>query len=102
MPENEIAHLKQRIEEEIASMHLLMNGPAVVGKHKLITHRYRNLGMYQRELARLVGEKPAERLVDETYFRMMERNEPCQHEASTSPHHDHSLRIQKAEETEDM
>jgi hypothetical protein len=81
MPENEIAHLKQRIEEEIASMHLLMNGPAVVGKHKLITHKYRHLGMDQRELARLVGEKPAELIVDETSFRMIEEGDkPCNHE----------------------
>jgi hypothetical protein len=99
---SEVAHLKQRIEEEITAMHWLMNGPAVVGKHKLITHRYRNLGMYQRELAKLVGEKPAERIVDETYLRMMEGNEPCQHEASSSPQHEHPQRIQETEETEGM
>jgi hypothetical protein len=102
LSKSEVAHLKQRIEEEITAMYLLINGPAVVGKHKLITHKYRNLGMYQRELARLVGEKPAERIVDETYFRMMEGNEPCQHEASLSPQHEHPQRIQETEETEDM
>jgi hypothetical protein len=99
---SEVAHLKQHIEEEITAMHWLMNGSAVVSKHKLIMHKYRNLGLYQRELAKLVGEKSAERIVDETYFRMMEGNEPGQHEASSSPQHEQPQRIQETEETEDM
>jgi len=69
---SEVAQIRQRIEEEIASMHLLMNGPAVVSKHALITHKYRILGMYHQELAKLIGEKPAEMIVNETYYQMME------------------------------
>jgi hypothetical protein len=49
-----------------------MNGPAVVSKHALITHKYRNLGTYHQELAKLVGEKPAEMIVNETYYQIME------------------------------
>jgi hypothetical protein len=77
---SEVAQLRQRIEEEIASMHLLMNGPTIVSKHTLITHKYRNLGTYHQELAQLVGEQPAEMIVNETYYQMMEGDEPCNRE----------------------
>jgi hypothetical protein len=58
-------------------MYLLMNGPAVVSKHTLITHRYRNLGAYHQELAKLVGEQPAEMIVNETYYNIMEGDVQC-------------------------
>lgn len=77
---SEVAQLRQRIEEEISSMHLLMNGPAVVSKHVLIMHKYRNLAIYQQELAQLVGKQSAELIVNETYFQVMEGDEPCNHE----------------------
>jgi hypothetical protein len=82
MPESEVAQLKQRIEEEISSMYLLMDGPAVVSKHELINHKYRNLGTYQQELAQLVGEQSAAHIVDEAYDQVMEEgDEPCNHHA---------------------
>jgi hypothetical protein len=78
---SEVARIRQLIEDEVTSMHLLMNGPAIVSKHTLITHKYRNLGLYQRELADLVGEQSAARIVDETYYQMIEGDGmPCNHE----------------------
>jgi hypothetical protein len=76
---SEVARIRQLIEDEVTSIHLLMNGPAIVSKHALITHKYRNLGMYHQELANLVGEQPAEMFVNETYYQIMEGDEPCNH-----------------------
>jgi hypothetical protein len=81
LSKSEVARLRQRIEEEITSMHLLMNGPAVVGRHELITHKYRNLGAYHQELTQLVGEQPAAMIVNETYYRIIEGDEPCNNHA---------------------
>jgi len=74
---SEVAQIRQRIEQEIAAMHLLMNSPAVVSKHALIMHKYRHLATYQQELARLVGERSAEVIINETYYQIMEGDEPC-------------------------
>jgi len=49
-----------------------MNGPAIVSKHETITHKYRNLWTYQQELTKLVGEKRAEMILNETYYQIME------------------------------
>ena len=59
MSGSEVAALRQRIEEEIASMHRLMNGPAVVGRHEIIHHKMQKLGVYHHELKQLVGEEQA-------------------------------------------
>lgn len=69
---SEVAKLRQKIELEIEAMYLLMNGPAVVSKHTLITHKYQNLGAYYQQLAKLVGEQPAEMILNETYYQIME------------------------------
>jgi hypothetical protein len=81
LSKSEVARLRQQIEQEIASMHLLMNGPAIVSKHTLITHKYRNLGAYQQELTQLVGERPAAMIVNEAYYQIMEGDEPCNNHA---------------------
>jgi hypothetical protein len=74
---SEVAQLRQHIEQEIIAMHLLMNGPTVVSKHALIMHKYRNLATYQQELAGLVGEQSAETIINETYYQIMDGDEPC-------------------------
>ena len=62
---SDVARLKQRIEEEISSMYLLMHAPAVVSRHDLINHKYRRLGCYQEQLAQVIGPDAAALVVDQ-------------------------------------
>ncbi len=70
--ESEVARLRQRIEDEIASMNLLMHGPAIVGRHDIITRKYNNLAAYRRNLEELIGDEQAGPLFFTIYFHLTE------------------------------
>lgn len=74
---SEVAQLRQRIEEEIIAMHLLMTGPAISGRHAIINRRYSNLATYHQELTGLIGGQAAEMIVNETYDQIMEGDGRC-------------------------
>jgi hypothetical protein len=68
---SEVARLMEQIELTCQAMQLGLNGYAAVASHQTITNKYRALGKSQEQLATLVGPEEAERIVVETYNRVM-------------------------------
>ena len=68
---SEVARLREQIELTCQAMHLGMHGYAAVASHQTITNSYKTLGQHQEQLATFVGPEEAERIVVETYNRVM-------------------------------
>jgi hypothetical protein len=68
---SEVARIREQIELTCQAMQLALHGYAAVANHKTITNKYRALGKHQEQLATLVGPEEAERIVVETYNRVM-------------------------------
>lgn len=68
---SEVARLMQQIEMECEAMKRAMEGFAVMASHKAITARYDRLGRHQAQLEKYVGAEEANRLVYETYDRVI-------------------------------
>ncbi len=68
---SEVARLRRQIELECESMRLALSGYAVVASHKFIEQKYNALGKYQEELEQLVGTEDANRMVVETYAKVV-------------------------------
>ena len=71
MAESEVARVRRQIEEECQAMNLAMTGFAIVGRHKIIAHKYKMLDQYHEELAEMVGKTVALKFVCETYDAVM-------------------------------
>ncbi len=69
---SELAQLRQRIEQEITAMRLLMNGPAIVSRHDIIAQRHRHLTTHRKALTNLVGEEQAGFMFFAIYAQTME------------------------------
>lgn len=69
--QSEVAQLRARIELELAVLHQLQNGFAVVASHEIITHHYTALGRQMEELATYVGEQQAVDEVCERYNQLI-------------------------------
>lgn len=68
---SEVARLMQQIELECEAMKRAMEGFAIVASHQAITARYDRLGRQQAQLEKYVGAEEANRLVYETYGRVI-------------------------------
>ena len=68
---SEVARLRRQIELECESMRLALSGYAVVASHQVIEQKYNALGKCQEELEQLVGEEDANRIVVETYAKVV-------------------------------
>ena len=69
---SEVARLLQQIEMEYEAAKRGLEGHAIVSKHEFITARYDQAGMYQEQLARVIGEKQASDLVCSLYIEVFE------------------------------
>jgi hypothetical protein len=68
---SEIARLKRQIETECEAMKLAMDGFRVTASHDIINHRYSSIGGVQEQLATLVGEAEAARIMIEVYIQAL-------------------------------
>ena len=68
---SEVARLRRQIELECESMRLALSGYAVVASHQFIEQKYNALGKCQEELEQLVGTEDANRMVVETYAKVV-------------------------------
>ncbi len=66
---SEVARLRQQIEQEIAAMHLALDGYAETAKHEIITRRLATLGDTLESLALQVGKAVAVELLGEALER---------------------------------
>ena len=69
---SEIARIKQQIEQECQSMRLGFSGYAVTARHDIISQKYNLLGEYRKDLARLVGDEEAGKIVFAAYTSLVE------------------------------
>jgi hypothetical protein len=69
--ESEIAQIRRRIEEECLALKLAMEGFAITASHQAITARYDQLGIYQTELEKMVGEQAGKTFVCEMYAHII-------------------------------
>jgi hypothetical protein len=69
---SEVARLLRQIELEYEAAKRGLKGYATVSKHEFITARYDQAGMYQEELAEVIGEKQASDLVCNLYIEVFE------------------------------
>ena len=69
---SEVARLLQQIEMEYEAAKRGLEVYAIVSKHEFITARYDQAGMYQEQLARVIGEKQASDLVCSLYIEVFE------------------------------
>jgi hypothetical protein len=53
-------------------MYQLLHGPAIVGRHDIIAHKYDSFGEYTTQLATCVGEQEASRIAATIYIRVMD------------------------------
>ncbi|MDQ2905056.1 MAG: hypothetical protein M3Y81_16075 [Chloroflexota bacterium] len=68
---SEVARLRRQIELECEAVRLALYGYAVVASHEFIERKYNALGMHQEALEHLVGTEEANRLVVETYAKVV-------------------------------
>ena len=68
---SEVQKLRERIEQEIESMHQGLTGLAVVAKHQFIEARYHRLGQLEEELATHIGETQAAQFSCQAYIRLV-------------------------------
>ena len=64
---SEVARLRQKFADEyLAAQHGLTGLAAGSARHKFITRKMENMGLCQKELAKLVGDQAATKLLAET------------------------------------
>jgi hypothetical protein len=63
---SEVARLRESIRLEYEAAYLALYGPAIVGKHEIITKHMENVQSAHLVLQTLVGEHEAIKLVAET------------------------------------
>ena len=68
---SEVARIRQQIELECEAMRLALFGYATVASHDIINHRYDVLGMHQTALEKIVGVEEANRIIYETYEKVI-------------------------------
>jgi len=68
---SEVARLRRQIELECEAMRMALSGYAVVASHKFIEQKYNALGKHQEALEKLVGTEDANRMVVETYAKVV-------------------------------
>jgi hypothetical protein len=68
---SEVARLREQIELECEAMRLALSGYAVVASHKFIEQKYNALGKHQEDLEQIVGTEEANRMVVETYAKVV-------------------------------
>jgi hypothetical protein len=64
--QSEVARLRESIRLEYESAYLALHGPAIVGKHEIITKHMENMQAAHKILQTIVGEGEAMKLVAET------------------------------------
>ena len=69
---SEVARLLQQIETEYEAAKRGLEGYAIVSRHEFITARYDHAGIYQDQLATVIGEKQANDLVCNLYIEVFE------------------------------
>jgi hypothetical protein len=85
MTESEIANLRHQIELECEAMRRGLTGFAMTAKHEIVAHKYDQLGIYQSQLEKLVGEEQALCMIAEIYTQAMnEEDEPPVKSRSTT------------------
>ena len=72
MSQSEVARLRAQIEAECIAMKQALQGFAITATHDIINHRYDQLGVYQDQLERFVGQKKAQDVVVEIYSRVVQ------------------------------
>ncbi len=69
---SEVARLRKQIEMECEAMRRMTNGGyATVSKHAIIAHSHNRLGAVQDQLADLVGEGEALKMVADIYIETL-------------------------------
>jgi hypothetical protein len=63
---SEVARLLENIRLSYESAHLALHGPAIVGRHEIITRKMENMQHDHAKLQTIVGEQEAGKLVAET------------------------------------
>jgi hypothetical protein len=59
MSESNVAQLRTRIAQEIEAMNAVFHGFAGVAQHRIIEHKYAQLGVYHAQLTELIGSTAA-------------------------------------------
>jgi hypothetical protein len=76
MPQSEIVQIRAKIEQEIISMRLGLNGLAAgTAKHAFIEAKMHCVGAYEKQLATHIGGEQAVLFSCQTYIRVMEGKE---------------------------
>jgi len=84
---SEVARLLQQIETEYEAAKRGLEAYAIVSRHEFITARYDQAGIYQDQLARVIGDKQANDLVCNLYIEVFEGSAYEKH-ISSSFHQD--------------
>jgi hypothetical protein len=69
---SEVAEIRKRIDQEARAMHRLMYEPAIVSRHEVINHKIATLGVYHKQLTKLVGEEQAGAILGQAYADAIE------------------------------
>ena len=69
---SEVARLLRQIEMEYEAAKRGLEGYAIVSKYEFITARYDQAGIYQEQLAGVIGEKQASDLVCNLYIEVFD------------------------------
>jgi hypothetical protein len=69
MAESEVAQLRERLELEARAMQRGLYGYACVARHAFIDEKYHSFGLYQQQLATLVGKEEAAYIALEIYIK---------------------------------
>jgi hypothetical protein len=65
MQTSTVAQLRERIAAEIEAMNTVFHGYAEVARHRIIEHKYEQLGTYQEQLSELIGPTAAIKILTE-------------------------------------
>lgn len=77
MPNNsEVAQLLENIRLSYESAYLAMHGPAIVGRHEIITRKMENMQKDHARLQTIVGEQEAIQLVAQTLDTVKDTETP--------------------------
>lgn len=68
---SEVARIRAQIDAELHALSLLMNAPAIVASHQIVSHRYACLDTLGRKLSDVVGEQEADKMMVEMYTERM-------------------------------
>jgi hypothetical protein len=69
---SEVARLLQQIEMEYEAAKRGLEAYAIVSRHEFITARYDQAGIYQEQLATVIGDEQAKDLVCNLYVEVFE------------------------------